>query len=36
MIELTEAVGQAYSAGLDTVIQVNRRYLLYFPASKAG
>jgi hypothetical protein len=40
MIELTEAgfrrMGQAYSVGLDTVIQVNRRYLLHFPASKAG
>ena len=37
MIELTEAgfrrMGQAYSAGLDTVIEVDRRYLLRFPAS---
>jgi len=39
MIELTEAgfrrMGQAYSAGLDTVIEVDRRYLLRFPASPA-
>jgi hypothetical protein len=38
MIELTEAgfrrMGQAYSAGLDTVIEVDRRHLLHFPASK--
>ena len=37
MIELTEAgfrrMGQAHSAGLDTVIEVERRYLLRFPAS---
>jgi len=39
MIELTEAgfrrMGQAHSAGVDTVIEVNRRYLLRFPASPA-
>jgi hypothetical protein len=39
MIELTEAgfrrMGQAHSAGLDTVIEVDRRYLLLFPASPA-
>jgi len=39
MIELSEAgfrrMGQAHSAGLDTVIEVNRRYLLRFPASPA-
>jgi hypothetical protein len=38
MIELTEAgfrrMGQAHSAGLDTVIEVDRRYLLQYPASK--
>ena len=38
MIELTEAgfrrMGQAHSAGLDTIIEVDRRYLLYLPASK--
>jgi len=38
MIELTEAgfrrMGQAHSAGIDTVVEVDRRYLLYFPASK--
>ena len=38
MIELTEAgfrrMGQAHSAGLDTIIVVDRRYLLYLPASK--
>ena len=38
-IELTEAgfrrMGQAHSAGLDTVIEVDRRYLLRFPASPA-
>ena len=38
MIELTEAgfrrMGQAHSAGLDTVIEVDRRSLLRFPASK--
>ncbi len=38
MIELTEAgfrrMGQAHSAGIDTVAEVDRRYLLYFPASK--
>ena len=37
LIELTEAgfrrMGQAHSAGLDTVIEVDRRYLLRFPAS---
>ena len=37
MIELTEAgfrrMGQAHSAGLDTVIEVERRSLLCFPAS---
>ena len=39
MIELTEAgfrrMGQAQSAGLDTVIEVDRRCLLRFPASPA-
>jgi hypothetical protein len=39
MIELTEAgfrrMGQAHSAGLDTVIEVDRRYLLRFPAPPA-
>jgi len=39
MIELTEAgfrpMGQAHSAALDTVIEVDRRYLLRFPASSA-
>jgi hypothetical protein len=39
MIELTEAgfrrMGQAHSAGLDTVIEVDRRYLLRFLASPA-
>ena len=39
MIELTEAgfrrMGQAHSAGLDTVIEVARRCLLRFPASPA-
>ena len=38
MIELTEAgfrrMGQAHSAGLDAVIEVDRRSLLHFPASK--
>ena len=38
MIELTEAgfrrMGQAHSAGLDAVIEVDRRSLLRFPASK--
>ena len=38
IIELTEAgfrrMGQAHSAGLDTVIEVDRRYLLYLPAPK--
>jgi hypothetical protein len=38
MIELTEAgfrrMGQAHSAGLDTVIEVDQRSLLRFPASK--
>jgi hypothetical protein len=38
MIELTEAgfrrIGQAHSAGLDTVIEVEERYLLYLPAPK--
>jgi hypothetical protein len=28
-------MGQAHSAGLDTVIEVDRRYLLRFPASPA-
>ena len=36
-IELTEAgfrrMGQVHSAGLDTVIEVDQRYLLRFPAS---
>src|SRR5262245_30787954 len=39
MIELTEAgfrrMGQAHSAGLDTVIEVERSYFLRFPASPA-
>ena len=39
MIELTEAgfrrMGKAHSAGLDTVIEVDRRCLLRFPASPA-
>jgi hypothetical protein len=39
MIELTEAgfrrMGQAHSAGLDAVIEVDRRDLLRFPASSA-
>jgi hypothetical protein len=39
MIELTEAgfrrMGQAHSAGRDTVIEVDRRYLFRFPASPA-
>jgi hypothetical protein len=39
LIELTEAgfrrMGQAHSAGLDTVIEVDCRYLLRFPASPA-
>ena len=39
LIELTEAgfrrMGQAHSAGLDTVIEVDRRCLLRFPASPA-
>ena len=39
MIELTEAgfrrMGQAHFAGLDTIIEVDRRYLLRFPASPA-
>ena len=39
MIELTKAgfrrMAQAHSAGLDTVIEVNRRYLLRFPESPA-
>jgi hypothetical protein len=38
MIELTEAgfrrMGQAHSAGLDTVIEVDRRHLLHYPVSK--
>jgi hypothetical protein len=38
MIELTEAgfrrMGQAYSAGIDTVIEVDRRCVLHFPASR--
>jgi hypothetical protein len=37
MIELTEAgfrrMGQAHSAGIDTVIEVDRRCVLHFPAS---
>jgi hypothetical protein len=37
IIELTEAgfrrMGQAHCAGLDAVIQVDRRYILRFPAS---
>jgi hypothetical protein len=40
MIELTKAgfrrMAQAHSAGLDTVIEVIRRYLLRFPASPAS
>jgi hypothetical protein len=39
MIELTEAgfrrMGQAHSAGLDTVIEVEGRYLLYLAAPKS-
>jgi hypothetical protein len=39
MFELTEAgfrrMGQAHSAGLDTVIEIDRRCLLRFPASPA-
>ena len=39
MIELTKAgfrrMAQAHSAGLDTLIEVDRRYLLRFPASPA-
>jgi hypothetical protein len=39
IIELTvvgfRRMGQAHSAGLDTVIEVDRRYLLCFPASPA-
>src|SRR5262249_49025950 len=39
MIELTEAgfrrMGQAHSAGLDTIIEVDRRYLLYLPPREA-
>ena len=27
-------MGQAHSAGLDTVIEVDQRYLLHYPASK--
>jgi CTP synthase (UTP-ammonia lyase) len=38
MIELTEAgfrrMGQAHSAGLDTIIEVDRHDLFVFPASK--
>ena len=38
MIELTEAgfrrMVQAHSAGLDTIIEVDRHYLFLFPASK--
>jgi hypothetical protein len=40
MIELTEAgfrrMGQAHSAGLDTVIEVDGRDVLHFPASEPG
>jgi hypothetical protein len=40
MIELTEAgfrrMGQAHSAGRDTVIEVDGRDVLHFPASKPG
>jgi hypothetical protein len=39
LIELTEAgfrrMGQAHSAGLDTVIEIDRRHLLRFPACPA-
>jgi hypothetical protein len=39
IIELTEALfrrmGQAHSTGLDTVIEVDRRYLLRFSTSPA-
>jgi hypothetical protein len=38
MIELTECgfrrMGQAHSAGIDTVVEFDRRYLLYFAAPK--
>ena len=40
MIELTEAgfrrMGQAHSAGLDTVIKIDRREVFRFPARKLG
>jgi hypothetical protein len=40
MIELTEAgfrrMGQAHSAGLDTVIKIDRRDVFRFPATKPG
>jgi hypothetical protein len=40
MIELTEAgfrrMGQAHSAGLDTVIEVDRRCVLHFPGPRLG
>jgi hypothetical protein len=40
MIELTEAgfrrMGQAHSAGLDTVIEVDRRRVLHFPGPRLG
>ena len=40
MIELTEAgfrrMGQAHSAGLDTVIKINGRDVFRFPATKLG
>jgi hypothetical protein len=40
MIELTEAgfrrIGQAHSAGLGTVIEVDRRDVFRFPAKKLG
>jgi hypothetical protein len=38
MIELTEAgfrrMGQAHSAGLDAVIEIDKREVLRFPAAK--
>jgi hypothetical protein len=40
MIELTEAgfrrMGQAHSAGLDTVIKIDSRDVFHFPATKLG
>jgi hypothetical protein len=40
MIELTQAgfrrMGQAHSAGLDTVIEVDRRRVLHFPGPRLG